>query len=67
MMDCADLGNLAVSKRKRTVAGCCNSCNSMESDIVYEITFARLSFRVCTNCKNELIGKLKVAAKWPNV
>ena len=44
------------------VEGSCNACTN-RTDIVYNITFCAMSFRVCEKCREELLEKLK-GATW---
>lgn len=40
-------------------SGYCNACTNRDIVKIFEITLRSLSFRLCINCKNKLLEKLK--------
>lgn len=52
-------GNIDVNYRLVSVVGYCNACTNRDIVEVCEIGLRSLSFRLCNNCKDKLLGKLK--------
>jgi len=52
---------ISINKGKSRTDGGCNSCSQYvgANYIVYEITLRSLSFRLCVDCKDELLRLLK--------
>lgn len=63
MTTCKQQSEISASKKRASEVGWCNGCTKGSSDYinVTEFTLRGWSARVCEDCKDDLIAKLKAA------